>query len=104
MKTLVIGQDIQINDQILASKGESLLIANVTEIREKCVKIDYCWESVWSGSTIVVYTYTTFVPKSQIIKNEVGWTLKKWFLNNMNPEFIKTIKKYFVKDNVKNYL
>lgn len=93
---------IELNEQILFSKGESLFIARIVEIREKAVKVDYCFESVWNGSNCTVFSYTTWIPKSQIINDEIGGlTVKNWYKNNMNPEKIFHIKKYFMKNNEK---
>lgn len=94
---------IELNEQILFSKGESLFIGRIVEVREKSVKVDYCFESVWSKGNVTVYTYTTWIPTSVIINDELGGlTVKKWFINNgLNTEKIFHIKKYFMNGNEK---
>jgi hypothetical protein len=89
---------IEINEQILFTKGESIFIGRIVEVREKAVKVDYCFESAWSNCQCTVFTYTTWIPKSQITNDEIGGlTVKNWFKYNMNPEKIYHIKKYFMK-------
>ena len=103
--TTQIKSKIEFNEQILFTKGESLFIGRIVELREKAVKVDYCWESVWNNSTCIVFLYNTWIPISQIINDEIGGlTVKHWFINNMNSEKIFHIKKYFVKDSKCVYL
>lgn len=96
---------IELNEQILFSKNEGLFVGIITELRDKAVKVDYAWESVWGAATCVVFTYTTWIPKSQLTGDKFGdLTVKKWFINNMNTEKIYHIKKYFVENNKKCFL
>ena len=105
MATLTQSQ-IKLNNQILFSKNNSLFVGRIVEVREKAVKVDYCFESVWSNGAITVFNYTTWMPKSVIINDEIGGlTVKKWFANNgLNAEKIFHIKKYFMKGDEKIYV
>lgn len=94
--------NIKIDDQIIFSKNEGLFIGRVVEVREKSIKVDYCWESVWNKCQMTIYNYTTFIPISQVITTELGdgcFTTKKWWQNNINPEKVFHIKKYFIDSN-----
>jgi hypothetical protein len=91
---------IQINEQILFSKDAGLFVGRIVEIREKAIKVDYCFESVWGSSeAVTVYTYTTWIPKSVIINDKLGGlTVKPWFAKTgLNPDKIFHVKKYFMK-------
>lgn len=91
---------IELNEQILFPKDAGLFVGRIVEIREKAVKVDYCFESVWGGAAAVtVYTYTTWIPKAVIVNDELGGlTVKKWFQRNgLNAEKVFHIKKYFMK-------
>lgn len=97
---------IQLNDQILASKNQGIFVGRVVEIREKAIKVDYCWESVWGNISVNVYTYTTWMPKSVIVdEGKAGLTIKKWFINKgLDPQKIFKIKKYWIDNGKKIYL
>lgn len=98
--------NIELNNQILFSKDAGLFIGRIVEIREKAVKVDYCFESIWAGGDLTIFTYTTWIPKSVIINDELGGlTAKKWFINNgLNKEKIFHIKKYFIKGEEKIFI
>lgn len=104
--TIATQTKIELNDQILFSKDAGLFIGRIVEIREKAIKVDYCFESLWSGCGVVIFTYTTWIPKSVIITDELGsLTVKKWFANNgLNSEKIFRIKKYFIKNDEKIFI
>jgi hypothetical protein len=105
MNTLTQSQ-IELNEQILFSKDAGLFIGRIVEIREKAIKVDYCFESVWGNGGCVVFTYTTWMPKSVIVNDKIGGlTVKKWFANNgLNSEKIFHIKKYFMKGEEKIFI
>lgn len=86
---------LETDTQIIFAKNEALFVGRVVEIREKAVKVDFFWHPIWSNfSKLDVYTYSTWIPKSQIIESEkAGPTCKKWFIQNMQGH---KIKKYFV--------
>jgi hypothetical protein len=104
--TTLAKSKIELNEQILFSKDAGLFIGRIVELREKAVKVDYCFESVWSNGAITVFNYTTWMPKSVIINDEIGiLTVKKWFINTgLNTEKIFHIKKYYVKGENKIYV
>lgn len=105
MTTQIEKSKIELNEQILFSNNVGLFIGRIVELREKAVKVDYCWESIWSNGKCIVFNYTTWIPISQIINDEIGGlTVKSWFKNNMNTEKIYHIKKYFVKNNEKCFV
>jgi hypothetical protein len=97
---------IELNEQILFTKDANLFIGRIVEVREKAIKVDYCFESVWSNGVTTVFNYTTWMPKSVVINNEIGGlTVKQWFSNtSLNADKVFHIKKYFIKDNVKIYV
>lgn len=101
-----MGTVINLNDQILFSKDAGLFIGRIVEIREKAIKVDYCFESVWGGGAITVFNYTTWIPKSVVINDTLGGlTVKKWFVNTgLNSEKIFHIKKYYMKGEEKIYV
>jgi hypothetical protein len=90
---------IEINEQILFSKDAGLFVGRITEIREKAVKVDYCFDSIWSRG-VSIYTYCTWIPISVLCHDELGGlTVKKWFaLKGLQPDKIRHIKKYFVEN------
>jgi hypothetical protein len=99
--------NIEIHDQILFLKGESLFVGTVTEIREAAVQADYTWLSSWNGGAgVVVFEYTMWIPKSVIERNVTGvLTVKKWFISKgMNADKIFHIKKYYLENGVKKYI
>lgn len=104
--TTVTQSQIELNEQILFSKDAGIFVGRIVEIREKAIKVDYCFESVWGNSAITVFNYTTWIPKSVIINDEIGGlTVKKWFSNSgLNSEKVFHIKKYFVKGDVKIFV
>jgi hypothetical protein len=96
---------IELNEQILFSKDAGIFIGRIEAMTEKAVKVDYCFESL-NGGGLTVYTYTTWIPKSVIINDEMGGlTVKKWFAaNGLNKEKIYHVKKYYVSNGIKTYL
>lgn len=104
--TTVTQSQIELNEQILFSKDAGLFIGRIVEIREKAIKVDYCFESVWSNGAIIVYNYTTWIPISVVINDELGgFTVKNWFAKNgLNAERIFHIKKYYMKDGEKIFV
>jgi hypothetical protein len=98
---------IALNEQILFTKDAGLFVGRIVELREKAVKVDYCFESVWgSGAAVTVFTYTTWIPKSVIVDDkDRGLTVKKWFANNgLSIDKIYHIKRYFVKGDEKIFV
>jgi hypothetical protein len=98
-----ISEKIVENAQILFSKDAGIFVGRITEIREKSVKVDYCFESAWGNNSMTVYTYTTWIPKSVLILDEhEQLTVKKWFAKSgLDGEKIFHIKKYFMKGDEK---
>ena len=92
-----MNKEITIGDQIIADgRNEGILfIAVVTEVREKAVKVDYCWESCWNKG-VTVFTYCTWVPKSVISEKDFSFTVSKWFIRNLTANKVVYIKKYFI--------
>jgi hypothetical protein len=103
---VVVKSQIELNEQILFSKDAGLFIGRIVELREKAIKVDYCFESIWGNGSTVVFNYTTWMPKSVIINDEIGGlTVKKWFANSgLNTEKVFHIKKYFMKGDEKIFL
>ena len=97
---------IELNAQIIFAKDAGIFISRIVEIRDKAVKLDYCFESIWSNPSIIVYTYTMWIPKSVIIHDEIGGlTVKKWFAKNgLQKENTFFIKKYFMKNDEKIFV
>lgn len=95
-----------VNEQILATKNQGIFVGRIVEVREKAVKVDYCWQSVWGNISVNVYTYTTWMPKSVIVSDgQNGLTIKKWFMNKgLDPQKIFNIKKYWMENGEKIYL
>jgi len=102
------------NDELNLSVGEQILfdpnahtmiVAEITEIRDKSVKINYALEpvSVYSrGNKYPVFTHTTFIPKSVIEFDKTfpsdfpSLTLKKWYAKKGWLDAKKfNIKKYY---------
>ena len=104
--TTATQSQIELNEQVLFTKDAGLFVGRIVEIREKAIKVDYCFESVWSNSATIVYVYTTWMPKSVVINDEIGGlTVKKWFANaGLNAEKIYHIKKYFMKGEEKVFV
>jgi hypothetical protein len=98
--------ELNVNDQILFSKDAGLFVGRIVEVREKAIKVDYCFESIWSKSGVTVFTYTTWMPKSVVVNDELGGlTVKKWFANTgLNAEKIFHIKKYYMKGDEKIFV
>lgn len=82
---------LETDTQIIFAKNEALFVGRVVEIREKAVKVDWFWQPIWSNfSALDVYTYSIWIPKSQIVESEkAGLTCKKWFIQNMQGHRIK---------------
>ena len=106
MNTQVELSKIAINEQIIFSgKREDLFIGTIVQETEKAVKVDYCFESVWSNSKITVYSFSTWVPKSVITHNELGClTVKKWFSNKFDGLSSHRIKRYYQKGEEKIFV
>lgn len=97
---------IELNEQILFYKDAGLFVGRIVEIRDKAVKVDYCFESIWNNSSTTVFNLCTWMPKSVIINDEIGGlTVKKWFANiGLSKDKIFHIKKYFVKNGEKIFV
>lgn len=94
----IIKQQVELNEQILFIKNEGMFVGRIVEVREKAIKVDYCWESIWGNGAVNVFTYTTWIPKSAVIHdNHGGLTVKSWFINaGLCADKIFHIKKYFI--------
>jgi len=94
---------IELNEQILFSKNQGVFVGTIVEIKDKAIKVDYAWESAWSnGKSLVVYTYSCWIPKSVLIADDHGdITVKKWFIEKLNGV---NIKKYFLDNGVKKFI
>jgi hypothetical protein len=104
MNTITLDK-IELNEQILFYKGEGLFIGRIVEVRDKAVKVDYCWESAWSNGSCIVYTYCTWIPVSQITNDKIGGlTVKGWFKKNLNSNRVFHIKKYFIEGGEKVFI
>jgi hypothetical protein len=93
---------IELNEQILFSRPNCLVVCRIVEMTEKAVKVDYCLEpiSMHSNNSCIVYNYSTYIPKSVILNDKIGGlTVKKWFENNFKGGF--RIKPYFLKNDSK---
>ena|SRR3990167_4295083 len=94
---------VELNNQILFDRPNSIIVGTVVELREKAVKMDYAVEPVWAGNNIVVFTYSCWVPKSVLVFDErCGLTVKKWFSNTFKGGH--HIKKYFVENGKKIFV
>ena len=69
---------LETDAQIIFAKNEALFVGRVVEIREKAVKVDWFWQPIWSNfSPLDIYTYSVWIPKSQIVESEkAGLTCK----------------------------
>ena len=77
-----------LNEQIFADincKGGSAILVGIIKMEsDKAIKIDYCLEPVFAGSSSssCVLTKTAWVPKSQVKKDQYGClVIKPWFAN-----------------------
>ena len=106
MNTQVELSKIAINEQIVFSgKREDIFIGTIVQETEKAVKVDYCFESVWSNCGITVYTFSTWIPKSVLTHNELGClTVKKWFINKFDGSSSHRIKRYYQKGEEKIFV
>jgi hypothetical protein len=96
---------IELGEQILFSRPNCLVVCRIVEITEKAVKVDYCLEpiSMYSYNSCIVYNYSTYIPKSVILNDEIGGlTVKTWFKNNFKGGF--KIKPYFLKNERKAFI
>lgn len=96
-----------INDQILFSRSPSVFVGRITEVREKAVKVDYCFDSVWNKG-VTVYLYTTWVPISVLVlqDQEIGsYTVKPWFARTgIKSESAYHIKRYYLEKGVQMFV
>lgn len=112
-----LDHEIQVGEQILFDQhvkgGIVLIVCNVTEVREKAVKVDFAQEPVSVGHRggHPVFTYTMWLPKSVIISEPIEGTshsqttVKKWFANKGFNEAKKFhIKKYMLEGDKKIYV
>ena len=105
MSSAVQKDKIEVNGQIIFSLNGGLFIGRITEVREKAIKVDYVVENVWSNSTVTVFAYTTFLPLSVIINNEIGaLTVKKWFIAKFDESKAFYIKKYFMEGDTQVFI
>jgi len=106
MNTQVELSKIAINEQIVWSgKNQDLFNGTIVQVTEKAVKVDYCFESVWSNCAITVYSFSTWIPKSVLIHNELGClTVKKWFINKFDGSSSYRIKRYYQKGEEKIFV
>lgn len=104
MNNTIIKSQIELNEQILFNRPNSLIVCRITDITEKAVKVDYCVEPIsFTNNSCIVYNYTTYIPKSVIINDELGGLgVKKWFSANFKggyktkPYFLSNDKKIFI--------
>ena len=103
MNTATIKSNIELGEQILASRGnQTVFIATIVAETEKAIKVDCTLDSIWNNS-VTVFTHTMFIPKSVVINSDNGdLTLKKWFINSLDLKY--KIKPYFLKQDTKIYL
>jgi hypothetical protein len=84
-------------------KAGCLFIGEITEVREKAIKVNYGWSHDIYG--VIVYNYTTWIPISVLQKEKYGLTVKKWFARNgLKKDSCFNIKPYYYHENKKcNY-
>ena len=105
MSAAIQKDKIEVNGQIIFSLNGGLFVGRITEVREKAIKVDYTVENIWSNSTVTVFTYTTFLPLSVIIYNEIGaLTVKKWFTSKFDSSKAFHIKKYFMEGDTQVFI
>lgn len=105
METQTAPVKIEMNDQILFDRPNSMIVCTIVEVREKAVKADYAVEPVWAGSSgnnVIVFNYSCWIPKSVIIDDRGGLTVKKWFANTFKGGH--HIKKYYLENGQKKYV
>lgn len=93
---LTTPEKIEINQEIIFNRPNSLVICKIVEVRDKAVKVDYAVEPISESSSMscIVFTYGCWIPKSVILADEYGClTTKKWFENNFTGGW--HIKRYF---------
>jgi len=94
---------IELEEQILFDRPNSLVVCRIVDVREKSVKVDYELMPCSPGSSSnapTVYSYTCYVPISVITHDKYGsLTVKKWFANKWKGGV--RIKPYFMKDGKK---
>jgi hypothetical protein len=112
--------DLEPGDQIIWSpNNQTMIVARITELKGKAVKIDYAVEpvSVYShGNRVPVFTHTAFIPKSVIVYDNTSpvsvdlykaLTVKKWYAVKgwTDPKVKKfNIKKYYLDGDKKVYV
>lgn len=94
----------ELNAQILFDKPNSIFVGRVVEIKEKSIKVDYYWQSIWGAiQTLEIFEYSGWMPLSILIEDKnKGLTVKKWFANKWPGG--RAIKAYYVKDGVKKFI
>jgi hypothetical protein len=98
-------EKIVIGEEILFMKHVALFCGIITEVREKSVKVDYCWIPIWGSVLNTVFEYTTYIPISQLVLDNSGTlTVKNWFKNNMDMKKLFHIKKYMIVNNQKSFI
>lgn len=92
--------DIAVNGQILFDRPNSMIVARITEVREKAVKVDYAVDSISFTNFLSIYTHACWIPISVIISDGDahchGLTVKKWFAQKF--EGGHRIKSYFLNE------
>jgi hypothetical protein len=104
MTNVITQSQIELDEQILFNRPNSLVICRIVEMTEKAVKVDYCVEPIsFTNNACIVYNYSTYIPKSVIINDELGGLgVKKWFQNSFKGGY-KT-KPYFIIDSKKVFI
>lgn len=90
--------EIKTGEQITApgTQAGGIFVARIVSVSEKSIKVDFCWDSSMNRG-VTVFTYTTWIPKSQVIHDEHGFlTVKRWWINHINKDFVHRIKKYYL--------
>ena len=101
MKTETITRKM-INEQILFyCSTEAIFTGNIVQETEKAVKVDYTIDSIWMNCK-PVFTYSAWFPKSVIVKDENGLTVKNWFVRNFKGGH--SIKRYFLSNGKKVFV
>lgn len=81
-------REIQLNDQILFNKGNSLFIGRVVKKTEKAVRVDYDLRPNESKGSVevVVYHFYAWIPISVLVldSNGINFTVKKWYAHSYN--------------------
>ncbi len=98
-----VGCELKEGNQIIFTKGESMFIGRIVEVREKALKVDYYWQPIMAALFgVEVFNWSCWLPKSVVIEENACLTTKKWFPHKFAGGH--KIKKYFIENATKIFI